>query len=133
MNLSQVHELQGRCIMKTLLCQSDVQDLFASGDDILCRDFTCFELPDHIKPAFEHYNSEDTMPALETFDSILIFTDGTSAPEAKRLPPDRADELGKPDAWAFLVIGEHVHEGQHSFQPLGWTAQVVRYDDKGTH
>ena len=133
MNLSQVHELQGRCIMKTLLCQSDVQDLFASGDDILCRDFTCFELPDHIKPAFEHYNSEDTMPALETFDRILIFTDGTSAPEAKRLPPDRADELGKPDAWAFLVIGEHVHEGQHSFQPLGWTAQVVRYDDKGTH
>ena len=56
-----------------------------------------------------------------------------SSPEVKRLPPLHADEVGKPDAWAFFVIGEYHTNGASAYHPLGWTAQVVRYDEKGSH
>ena len=130
---SQVQELQGPCTLQTSIHRQDLHDLFHSGNDMLCRDFTCFDMPEHMKQFFEASNSTAPLPALETFDRILIFTDGTSSSEMKRLPPARADELGKPDAWAFLVIGENIREGCHEFQPLGWTAQVVRYDERSTH
>lgn len=45
----------------------------------------------------------------------------------------QAGEVGKPDAWAFLVIGEYYADGVQCFQPIGWTAQVVRYHAEGSH
>ena len=50
-----------------------------------------------------------------------------------RLPPLQAGEVGKPDVWAFLVIGEYYADGVQCFQPIGWTAQVVRYHAEGSH
>ena len=98
---SQIQDLQGPCTLQTSLQRQDLHDLFCSGNDMLCRDFTCFDMPEYMKQVFAASNSTAPLPALETFDRILIFTDGTSAPEVKRMPPERADELGKPDAWAF--------------------------------
>ena len=73
------------------------------------------------------------MPELSDFDRILIFTDGTSAPAMRRLPPEQADELGQPDAWAFLIVGVSGDRSCPTFHPLGWTAQVVRYNTAGSH
>ena len=129
----QIQELHGTCVLRTTLQANDLQELFQSGDNMLCRNFTCFDLPEMLHDALEPYNTTDETIDLAKYDRILIFTDGTSAPEVKRIPPTRADELGKPDAWAFLVVGENICQGQHIFTPIGWSAQVVRYDDCGSH
>ena len=128
-----VTELQGPCQLTTAIKQQDLKKLFDSTQNMLCRDFTCFDLPEFVQKEMQPFNSEDPMPPLANFDRILIFTDGTSSPDMRRLPPEQADDVGRPDAWAFLVVGELYGNGAQRFQPLGWSSQVVRYDQEGSH
>ena len=125
--------VHGDCQLLNGVTIHDMRQFFASGQDILCRNFTCFDLPEDLRHAFQPYDSEEPMPDLSDFDRILIFTDGTSAPAMRRLPPEQADELGQPDAWAFLVVGVSGDHDRPSFRPIGWTAQVVRYNPQGSH
>ena len=125
--------VQGPCQLLNGVTTQDLSDFFASGNDILCRDFTCFDQPDDLRDAFATYNSDEPMPNLSEFDRILIFTDGTSKPAMRRLPPEQADELGYPDAWAFLVLGASGDPANPILRPLGWSAQVVRYNPEGSH
>ena len=121
------------CQINTDITTADLHNLFASGKEILCRNFTCFDLPEFVRAEMETYNTDEPLPDLSSYDRILIFTDGTSAPEMRRIPPEQADELGKPDGWAFLVVGELCQDGHSTFHPIGWTSQVVRYCKEGSH
>ena len=49
----------------------------------------------------------------------------------RRLPPQRADELGHPDTWSMLVIGETFHAEDSEVALLGWMAHPVRYSPGG--
>ena len=132
-DLAKIPTIRGSCRLDTGLTVELLHELFSSGQQTLCRDFTCFDLPDNLKQHFEAFNTHQPLPDLTQFTRLFIFTDGTSSPDVKRLPPQHADEIGKPDAWAFLVIGEHYDQGEFAYHPIGWTAQVVRYDEGGSH
>ena len=52
----------------------------------------------------------------------------------RRCPPRRAEERGKGDTWAFLVLAEEYTHAEHpkvSF--VGWSAQPVLFDDQTAH
>ena len=132
-DLADIENPEGASRLHTDITVADLHNLFASGNDMLCRNFTCFDLPEFVREEMEIYNTDEPLPDLSLYDRILIFTDGTSAPEMRRIPTEQADELGKPDAWAFLVVGELHKEGNSTFHPIGWTSQVVRYSKEGSH
>ena len=117
----------GQCQLLNGVTAQDLRGFFGSGRDILCRDFHCIDLPDNLSEALCPYSSVEPMPDLPEYDRILIFTDGTSTPAMRRLPPEQADEIGLPDAWAYIVVGVRGEPDHPQFYPLGWTAQVVRY------
>ena len=132
-DLDDIAEPEGESRLITDITKADLHDLFESGNNMLCRNFTCFDLPDFVREELDVHNTEEPVPELSQYDRLLIFTDGTSSPEMRRLPPAQADEVGKPDAWAFLVVGELHKEGISIFHPIGWTSQVVRYSEEGSH
>ena len=49
------------------------------------------------------------------------------------MPPERADELGLADTWAFLVLGERfgAENTDNVIHALGWLAHPVRYNPEG--
>ena len=104
----------------------DVQNLIAAGPSFLQTDLTGIELPEYIK--------DSLTPALpgRAFDRWLIFTDGSSQATTRRMAPQQGDELGKPDTWAMLVLGEAFQEdGSSVIEMIGWCAHPVRYDEHG--
>eukprot|EP00435_Cladocopium_sp_Y103_P063399 s121_g25.t1 len=124
-DLQLVDELQSQTVLRTGFTVDDLRDLFASGIDILCHDYHLFELPPEIAQYFDI--DPTARPALTSFDRLLIYTDGSSRPEGRRLPPLRADELGLQDTWACLILGEKADV----VHPLGWMAHPVTYDPSG--
>ena len=98
-----------------------------AGDGFLQTDFGGFELPHFITEAVNVQRIQ------EKYDRWLICTDGTSQSKLRRLAPLHADELGSPDAWAMLVLGEKLlDDGATVVEPIGWCAHPVLYDPKGT-
>ena len=130
-NLDQVEQLSAQCILNTGFGISEVKDFFTSATDILCRNFDIEGLPEFIQKAIRP--APEGNIDLSIYDRLLIYTDGSSKPEGKRFPPQRADELGMADTWAFLVLGEkfQIESGAHEVHALGWTAHPVRYDVDG--
>eukprot|EP00435_Cladocopium_sp_Y103_P020241 s592_g4.t3 len=128
LELDNVAELRSSCILRTDFLLHDLHTLFGSAQDLLCTDFDVEGLPDHVRAALceQPLGSSD----LSTYDRLLIFTDGSSRPEGRRLPPLRADELGLQDTWAFLVLGECFATEQRSatVSPIGWLSHPVLYD-----
>ena len=111
--------------------KQDLQDLFDSATDVLCRDFQIEGLPEDIAAAL-HPPPQQQLD-LDLYDRILIYTDGSSRPEGRKLPPERADELGLADTWAFLVLGEQyaTETSEGAVHALGWMAHPVRYNPEG--
>jgi len=111
--------------------KQDLQDFFASASDILCRDFKLEGLPAAIETALCPAPQADI--DLDSYDRLLIYTDGSSRPEGSRMPPERADELGLADTWAFLVLGERfgAENTDNVIHALGWLAHPVRYNPEG--
>ena len=85
----------------------DIEELTAAGDTFLQTDFSGIDLPDYIQ--------EKINPATKdkTYDRWLIFTDGSSMSSLRRLVPQQADDLGQPDTWAMLVLGETISRQWH--------------------
>lgn len=129
--------LQARCALTTAFDVKDLDSLFDSGYHMLCTDFSSIELPPDVQaqlmqwPVKELQGPQD----LDEFDRLLIFTDGSSKPSMRRMVPDHADDLGYPDTWAMIVVGEVINQsdspGTH-LTILGWTAHPVRWDPDGT-
>ena len=119
------------CQLRTDFSAEDLESFFQSAKDVLCRDFSLDDLPDFVKEAI--HPAVDDIVDIDAFDRLLIYTDGSSRPEGRRLPPERADELGWADTWAFLVIGERFQPDDQpsEFHALGWLAHPVRYNPTG--
>jgi len=119
------------CQLRTDFSAEDLESFFQSAKDVLCRDFSLDDLPDFVKEAI--HPAVDDIVDIDAFDRLLIYTDGSSRPEGRRLPPERADELGWADTWAFLVIGERLQPDDQpsEFHALGWLAHPVRYNPTG--
>ena len=120
----------GPCQLCTSFDKSDLDVLFQSGLDILGTDFDILELSSSLREELQQLpiQSLTHLDQLNQFDRLLIFTDGSSFPAMRRLPPDRADELGHPDTWSFVVVAEQYTQSQPGrLTVLGWTAQPVRY------
>lgn len=112
----------------------DVQQLeafFTSSQHVLCPWFSHLELPDFVMQGIRAATqTEGTIPSLDSFDRLIVYTDGSSRPSERRKPPLRVELEGMPDAWAYVVLGEMYpsDEGPGSLTFLGWHAQTVRYD-----
>ena len=49
------------------------------------------------------------------------------------MSPVHADEMGHPDSWAMLVLGEiQTADGTSIIEPIGWCAHPVHYDPSGS-
>lgn len=113
--------------VQTEFCSRDIEELIAAGPSFLQTDLAGIELPDYISTSLQ--------PATpgRKYDRWLIFTDGSSLASTRRMAPQQADELGQPDTWAMLVLGELFQEdGQSIIEMIGWCAHPVRYDENGT-
>ena len=119
-------------LMHTNFDVENLRELFSSGDHCLCHDFALPDLPSFVSLALQSNHEQDL--DLCQFDRLLIYTDGSSKPMGRRMPPLQADEYGLQDTWAFLVLGE-TYETENSgprITPIGWTAQPVSYQPTGS-
>ena len=122
------------CELTTSFGNADLAELFSSGRDTLVTDFDVLDLSEELRAALSHQAVQPLahLSQLDHFDRLLIFTDGSSIPAMRRYPPERADELGHPDAWSFVVVAEKYHmPSPGNLTVLGWTAQPVRYTPGG--
>eukprot|EP00435_Cladocopium_sp_Y103_P011666 s1008_g3.t1 len=129
-DLASVESFASDCILRTDFDRDDLAHFFASADDVLCRDFNIDGLPEHVKEALAHPLVGDI--DWSVYDRLLIFTDGSSKPAARRLPPLRADDMGLNDTWAFLVVGERFASERQAalIQPIGWMAHPILYNSE---
>ena len=130
------------CKLSTDFDLNDLQEFFESGKNILNTDFTVLELPSPLREELDQLDVQplECLSDLNQYDRLLIFTDGSSKPSMRRQVPEKADAMGYPDAWSFVVIAEKYAElDQNDYDIstsklilLGWTAQTVRYDPQGS-
>ena len=116
------------CAWSTGITHQHLRAFFESDLDILCTSAEGLELPTHV-----HQALRQCVP-LERLDRLLICTDGSSQPEHRRRPPERADLEGHGDTWVFVVLGEqYADEGHSKIAFLGWTAQPVLHTSDSAH
>eukprot|EP00435_Cladocopium_sp_Y103_P026910 s1210_g6.t1 len=135
LKLDEITDNDTNCRLRTAFTLPDLQELFSSADDILCTDFDIIPLEDGVREELRKYpvTAIKHTHDLDRFDRLLIFTDGSSQPTMKRVVPERADELGWPDTWSIVVIGEIFDDhAQTETHLLGWAAFPVRYDCQGS-
>ena len=92
--------------------------------------FELADLPEYVREALK-VEQKPNMD-LTTYDRLLIYTDGSSRPEGRRMPPLQADELGL-QTHGFPGPGR-AHDAVNATSkvfPLGWTAQSVSYQSEG--
>ena len=121
--------------MTTCFGPDEVRELLASGHDILTTNFEVLNLTEDLRAELDQHTIQPLLDVsqLDLYHRLLIYTDGSSVPAMRRMPPERADELGHPDAWSFVVIGEEfVVNFNSKLTILGWTSQPVRYTPGGS-
>ena len=113
------------CVIRYGIPLQDVEAFFNSADGILQRDPAGHDFPSTTQAALRMSVSVN----LEDFDRIIIYSDGSSHALDKHKPALWNAEKGRPDTWAFTVLGERYHgpEG-HSIEVLGWLAHEVHYE-----
>ena len=105
----------------------DILELMEAGKSFLNTTFDGLELPDFIQDAVCKTRS------MTTYDRWLIYTDGSSQSKLRRVSPVQVDEMGHPDSWAMLVLGEiQTADGTSIIEPIGWCAHPVHYDPSGS-
>ena len=113
--------------VETEFVYKDVLELMAAGTEFLNSTFDDLDLPDFIQEAVCQPKTQ------AKYDRWLIYTDGSSQSNLRRMAPQQADELGHPDTWAMLVLGEtFLPNGDSAVEPIGWCAHPVHYDPHGT-
>ena len=115
-----------RHCVETAFTNNDLQELLAAGKNFLNPNFDGLELPDFVQAALNQPRSQSR------YDRWLIYTDGSSQSKLRRMAPQQADEIGHPDSWAMLVLGEsQMPDGTTIVEPIGWCAHPVHYDPTG--
>ena len=118
------------CVIRYGIPLQDVEAFFNSADGILQRDPAGHDFPSTTQTALRMSISVN----LEDFDRIIIYSDVSSHALDKHKPALWNAEKGRPDTWAFNVLGERYHgpEG-HSIEVLGWLAHEVHYEADSPH
>ena len=114
----------------------DLQEFFQSGTDVLCPWHSHLDMPEVSRHAIDGLASSESQSfSLESFDRLIVYTDGSSKPHNRRKPPLWVQDHDVPDAWAFLALGEkYTHDpAQPNITFLGWHAQCVTYEEQLTH
>ena len=129
--------LQAKCSLTTAFDVKDLHTFFNSGIDMLCTDLSPIDLTPELQEQLAQWPIRPLQGIrdLDAYDRLLIFTDGSSKPSMRRMVPDHADDLGHPDTWAMVVIGEvfdHQAPTGTNLTILGWTAHPVRWDPDGS-
>ena len=105
----------------------DVLELLTAGTDFLNTNFDNLNLPEFVQEAVCQPCSG------KHYDRWLIYTDGSSQSSLRHTAPLQADDMGHPDSWAMLVLGETLNaDGSSTVEPIGWCAHPVHYDPNGT-
>jgi ribonuclease HI len=117
------------CVIRYGIPLQNVEAFFNSADGILQRDPAGHDFPSTTQAALRMSVSVN----LEDFDRIIIYSDGSSHALDKHKPALWFHK-GRPDTWAFTVLGERYHgpEG-HSIEVLGWLAHEVHYEADSPH
>ena len=113
---------------------AEIEEIFRSDLDVLVTDFDILDLSDELRAELAQHEVRplERVDPLDHFDRLLIFTDGSSIPAMRWHHPERADALGHPDTWPFIVVAEkYTHSQTGTLTVLGWTSQPVRYTPGG--
>jgi ribonuclease HI len=111
------------CCLNCGVTSEDLFKFFQSSKNTLCTSFEGIDLPD-----FCHERLRG-LAAHTHFDRLIIYTDGSSQSRLKHISPLLNEEIGIPDSWSFLVLGEtYLPDGGHELTLIGWSAHQVRCD-----
>ena len=101
-----------------------MHDFFNSHQGSLRSDLDGYELPEEIQTAI---SACDQSLRMDDLDRLLIYADGSSMGCAKHTAPQRAEEEGVGDTWAYVVLGERYQPPGLRF--IGWSAHPVIYEE----
>ena len=122
----QTHQVP-RTLLRLISSIEDVLELLTAGTDFLNTNFDNLNLPEFVQEAVCQPCSG------KHYDRWLIYTDGSSQSSLRHTAPLQADDMGHPDSWAMLVLGETLNaDGSSTVEPIGWCAHPVHYDPNGT-
>ena len=109
------------CSLNCGVNEQDLLDFFNSSKGSLCTSFEDLDMPEICTQHFA------TLAHHSKFDRLVIYVDGSSQARCRHIAPQLNDEIGTPDAWCFIVIGETYTSGTTAdFTLIGWSAHQVR-------
>jgi len=119
------HTLQNQstsdCSLSCGINEKDLMDFFNSSKGSLCTSFDDLDLPEICTQHFA------TLAHHSHFDRLVIYVDGSSQARCRHIAPQLNDEIGIPDAWCFLVMGEtYTSSTTSELSLIGWSAHQVR-------
>ena len=118
------------CVIRYGISLHEIAAFFTSADNILQRDPEGYDFPSTTRAALRM----STSVSLADFDRIIIYSDGSSHALDKHKPALWNAEKGRPDTWAFVVLGEcYAGSEGHSIEVLGWLAHEVHYEIDSPH
>ena len=118
-------EEQGRadCCLDCGVTSADLLSFFSSSADTLCTIVGGLHLPDFVEVSLQKFAHHSK------FDRLVIYTDGSSHSARQHLAPMLIEEIGIPDAWCFIVLGEtYISDGHSDLTLIGWSTHQVRCD-----
>ena len=94
------HQQAPTCSLNCGVTSEDLLQFFQSSRNTLCTSFEGIDLPDFCRERLRG------LAAHTHFDRLIIYTDGSSQSRSKHISPLLNEEIGIPDSWSFLVLGE---------------------------
>ncbi|CAL1160873.1 unnamed protein product [Cladocopium goreaui] len=117
------HQLAPTCNLNCGITSEDLFQFFHSSKNTLCTSFDGIDLPDFCSERLRG------LAAHTHFDRLIIYTDGSSQSRSKHISPLLNEEIGIPDSWCFLVLGEtYLSDSTSDLTLIGWSAHQVRTD-----
>ena len=123
---SQIVETGCHLVRSPLTC-TDIKEIFNTAN-CLSTDLSHLDLPEAILRVLS-----ECVPADRPFDRLRIYVDGSSDPTYKHWDVARVTCDGKPDAWAFVVLGEYYPTApmtKPTFAFIGYAAHPVCYEQE---
>ena len=82
-------------------------ELFKSSTEVLCPWYKHLDVPDFVSQGISAgAPTEGQLYDLSAFDRLVIYTDSSSKSHNRHRPPLLIADVGQPDAWAYVVLGE---------------------------
>ena len=105
-------------------CPLDVVAQLFDTHDFLQSSFEGLDLPPQCREFLG-----DPISDYSNFDRLRIYVDGSSNPAYLHWEPELVLREGKPDAWAFLVMGEtYLPNGTSQYSFIGYATQPICYE-----